>query len=64
MKDQRINDEERRQWVLNDEGLYNMFRRSKHRTERAFIKNHRKEIDEVINNVVSGKKQAHYMVYG
>ena len=59
---QRINDEERRQWVLNDEGLYNEQQRSG-LSMRAFIKQHRVFIDEIIENVVSGRKPAHYLVY-
>jgi hypothetical protein len=58
-----INDEDRRQWIANDEGLYNWQRRSG-LSMKAFIKKHRAEIDEVIGNVTSGKKRAHYLEYG
>lgn len=58
----RISDEERRQWMLNDEGLYNEQRRSG-LSMRAFIKEHRAFIDEIIENVVSGRKPAHYLAY-
>lgn len=57
-----INDEDRRQWVLNDEGLYNMQRESR-LPMREFIKQNREMIDKVINNVTSGTKPAHYLAY-
>ena len=63
MSHKRINDEDRRQWVLNDEGLYLWWQRSG-KELRAFIKANRAQLDEVINNVTSGKRQAHYLVYG
>ena len=63
MAKRSINDEDRRQWVLNDEGLYLMQRRSK-LSMKYFIRTYRKEIDEVINNVLDNKKPAHYLVYG
>ena len=63
MAKQRINDEERRLWILNDEGLYN-WQRSSGLSLRDFIKEHRQEIDDVINNVTSGRRQAHYLEYG
>ena len=43
----RLNDEERRLWVLNDEGLYNWWRSSR-QAIRAFIRANRKELDQVI----------------
>ena len=58
-----INDEDRRQWVANDEGLYNM-QRASGQGVWAFVRSHRKEIDEVIVNVRDGKKPAHYLAYG
>ena len=58
-----MNDAERRLWVLNDEGLYVEWQRSK-LSLRQFIRENRQFIDGVIGNVVSGKKQAHYLVYG
>ena len=62
MKGNRRNDEERRLWVLNDEGLYK-WQRSSGLDVRAFIRANRKELDEVIDNVVNGKKPAHYLAY-
>jgi len=58
----KINNEERRLWILNDEGLYNWQRESR-QSLKEFIKTHKEEIDEVINNVVNGKKSAHYLAY-
>ena len=57
------NDEERRQWIENDEGLYN-WQRSSRLSMTRFIRENRKEIDEVINNVLDNKKPAHYLAYG
>lgn len=63
MAKSKHNDTERRQWVDNDEGLYNMARRYKGGI-RAFIRDNREMIDRVIDNVVDGKKPAHYLEYG
>ena len=57
-----MNNEQRRQWILNDEGLYNLYRDSK-KSLQVFIKENRQIIDEVINNVTTNKKPAHYLVY-
>ena len=57
------NDEERRQWVENDEGLY-LMKQSSRLSMKNFIKENRIFIDEVIDNVVDNKKPAHYLVYG
>lgn len=58
-----MNDEERRIWVLNDEGLYCWWKQSR-TPMKKWIKENRREIDGVINQVVSGKKPAHYLIYG
>ena len=58
-----MNNEQRRIWVLNDEGLYHLWRKSS-KPILKFISENRELIDEVINNIVSGKKSAHYLVYG
>jgi len=58
-----INDEDRRQWVENDEGLY-LMKRSSRLSMTRFIRENRAFIDEVINNVTDNKKPAHYLVYG
>lgn len=57
------NDTEREQWIANDEGLYNDQRRSG-LSMRNYIRQNRAAIDEVIENVVQGKKPAHYKAYG
>lgn len=59
----RINDKERELWVANDEGLYLEQRRSR-LSMRAFIRENRELIDEVIRNVTEGRKPAHYLEYG
>jgi hypothetical protein len=58
-----INDEERRQWVDNDEGLYSLWQESGIGQYR-WVKENRAIIDEVIVNVRDGKKPAHYLKYG
>ena len=57
-----MNDEERRQWVANDEGLYNEQRRSRKSMTR-FIRENRALIDEIVENVKGGTKPAHYLAY-
>jgi len=58
------NDAEREQWVDNDEGLYNLWRAASFRmSKREFIRKNRALIDQVIDNVVSGKKHSHYLAY-
>ena len=56
---QKMNDEERRQWVLNDEGLYNWYISSRMELYN-FIQKHRKEIDKAIDNVLNPKKPKMY----
>jgi hypothetical protein len=63
LKRQTLNDNDRSQWIDNDEGLYNWFR-STRMSKKAFVKQYRKEIDEVVNNVRGGVKPAHYLEYG
>jgi hypothetical protein len=58
-----MNDDDRRQWVDNDEGLYDMYRRSR-LSMREFIRQNRKLIDEVAGKVVSGDQRPHYLKYG
>lgn len=58
-----MNNEDRRQWILNDEGLYNWLISSKLPLAK-FIKENREEIDKVIENITSGKKKQHYLTYG
>lgn len=58
----RNNDADRRLWVLNDEGLYNLWQESG-LVLYEFIRQNRTMLDEAIGNVVSGKKPAHYLAY-
>ena len=62
MKGDSINDTDRNQWIDNDEGLYDWFRRSR-QSKSAFIKANRAEIDTVIRNVRDGVKPQHYLTY-
>ena len=57
-----MNDTEREEWVRNDEGLYRMYQRSR-LSMRHFVKKNRQLIDEIIQNVTSGMKSAHYLEY-
>lgn len=63
MRQQRNNDDDRRLWVLNDEGLYCQWQQSG-KPLRSWIRENRDFIDECSGNVTSGKKPAHYMRYG
>ena len=58
-----MNNRERQLWLENDEGLYNWWKRSK-QSKVKFIKDNKEELDRVIDNVLNGKKPAHYLVYG
>jgi hypothetical protein len=58
-----LNDKDREQWIMNDEGLYNWFRSSR-LSMRNFIRQNREELDECINRVTSGEKPPHYLAYG
>jgi hypothetical protein len=62
-KPQTLNDEERRIWILNDEGLYNWQRSSK-LGMRQFIRQNRAESDQYILPVLNGHKPAHHGAYG
>jgi hypothetical protein len=58
-----MNDKERAMWIDNDEGFYNWWKGTG-MSKRAFMRSHRKELDEAINRITSGEKQAHYLAYG
>jgi hypothetical protein len=60
---QTLNDKDREQWIMNDEGLYNWFRSSR-LSMRNFIRQNREELDECINRVTSGENPPHYLTYG
>lgn len=59
----RRNDSDRRDWIDNDEGLYNWWKSSK-LSMRDFLRENRAEIDVTIDNVLGGIKPAHYLAYG
>lgn len=57
-----MNDQERRDWVQNDEGLYQWWTSTGMSLAR-FIQRHRDEIDQVTKNVTTGVRKAHYLEY-
>lgn len=57
-----MNNEERRQWIQNDEGLYQWWKESRLSLAR-FIQTNRTEIDRVINRVLGNEQPAHYLAY-
>jgi hypothetical protein len=57
-----MNDSEREQWVDNDEGLYNLMRRSR-LGKRRWVRENPALIDSVIEQVTSGSKRQHFMAY-
>lgn len=58
-----MNDTQREEFVMNDEGLYDMWKRSK-KSKRTFIRENRAAIDDAIEAVASGKKRQHHLKYG
>jgi hypothetical protein len=58
-----VNDDDRSKWVANDEGLYRWWLQSR-LPERAFVRQHRADIDAVAANINAGTKPAHYLAYG
>jgi hypothetical protein len=63
MREQRLNDTDRAQWIDNDEGLYDWWRGSR-QSKRAFIRANRAEIDAAILPVLNNEKPAHHLKYG
>lgn len=57
------NDNDREDFVNNDEGLYDLWRRSGQGITR-WVRENRALIDEYMDNVQSGRKPAHYGTYG
>lgn len=55
--------EERELWVLNDEGLYTLAQDHPGGID-AFVLERSDLIDEVIENVTTGRRRQHYLVYG
>lgn len=58
-----MNDKEREEWVMNDEGLYRWFK-SERKSMRNFLRDNRSEITRAIENVTSNRQPAHYLCYG
>ena len=52
-----------KQWIDNDEGLYQWWKDSR-LGKSEFIDQNREAIERCIKNVTEGKKQAHYLLYG
>lgn len=63
MKKFTINDNDRWDWVNNDEGLYDLYRYSG-LNKKAFLKENRGLIDEIIIGCRNGKIQHHALKYG
>jgi hypothetical protein len=63
-KSDRLNVEDLRQWVLNDEGLYRWWKSSGVGDVRKFIRANRGELERCVRRVLSGEKPAHYLRYG
>ena len=57
-----MNDQDRAQWIDNDEGLYNWWRSSR-MPKAKFIRENRDELTRCIENVTSGRRNAHYLAY-
>ena len=58
-----MNDNDRAQWVDNDEGLYDLWKKSG-LPQREWIRQNRDLIDEVATNVQSSTRPQHYLKYG
>jgi hypothetical protein len=52
VRNNRINDEERRLWVLNDEGLYRIWRLSR-KPLKTFIRDNRAELTACIESYLN-----------
>ncbi len=63
----RTNDEERRQWVENDEGLHSICyaeMRMERISKKEWIKRNRGLIDRAAGLIVSGERPSYYLMYG
>ena len=58
-----MNDNERKQWVQNDDGLYNDWRASR-LPLTVYVRAHREWLDTVIQKVITGNRPAHFLAYG
>jgi len=52
MRTRKLNNDDRRQWIDNDEGLYNWYRSSR-LSMTKFIKENKEELDAAINRVLN-----------
>ena len=57
-----MSNEEYRQWIENDEGLYNRYMASG-LSMAAFIRREKGLVQEVHHNVTTGKQPADYLAY-
>lgn len=59
MKKVTINDTDREQWVMNDEGLYSWWKKEMRgeRRLREFVRAHRAEIDHAIRTATEPKNE-------
>ena len=58
-----MTDEEREDWVGNDEGLYDAWQRSR-MTMKQYIEANRERIDWVARLVTTGERRQHFTKYG
>jgi len=58
-----MTDEEREQWVSNDEGLYDAWEQSG-LTMKQYIEANRERIDWVARLVTHGTRRQHFLKYG
>ncbi len=58
-----MNDEQREEWVQNDEGLY-VLQQASRLGLRAWVRGNRELVDAVAAAVSSGKTRAHALRYG
>lgn len=63
MAKQTLNDDDRAQWIDNDEGLYRWWWCSR-LPKREFIRKNRDAITAAIMPVLTGDKPAHHLAYG
>jgi len=63
MEQKEMKDTDRYVYVINDEGLYNLMIESRYANRMNWVRENRALIDEVIENVKSGKKPQHYLAY-
>lgn len=57
-----INDNDRGEWIDNDEGLYLLWKRSR-KSKKTFIKENRGLLDEIIIGCRNGNIPCHYLAY-